>query len=269
MTHPIKYILLATALVLQSMTAGVGTTAPEKVFRQVDYRPFKVGEQLKYRVHYGFVDAGEAQLEVKGLQKIGNRTCYQIVGSGKSQGAFDWFFKVRDRYETYMDTVALFPWVFIRRVNEGGFKLEQDYIFNHFKNKVKSKQKDTEYEVPDNVQDILSAFYFARSLDFSHATKGDEYEIPTFIDEELWPFKIKFVGRETMKTKLGTIKCLKFDPVIQVGRVFKAEEDLTIWISDDPNHIPIRLQAEVLVGSIKMDIKSVKGEAYPMAIIQD
>ncbi|MCB0428999.1 MAG: DUF3108 domain-containing protein [Flavobacteriales bacterium] len=240
-----------------------------KTFREVDTQPFKIGEKLKYRVHYGIVDAGEAQLEVQSSRKIGSRSVYHIVGSGKSQGAFDWFFKVRDRYETYMDSLALFPWVFVRRVDEGGYKLEQDYIFNQFKNKVKSQQKQAEYEVPDNVQDILSAFYFARALDFSDAKPGTEYEIPTFIDEELWPFRIKYVGSEELKTKLGTFRVLKFNPVIQIGRVFKAEEDLTIWITDDPNHIPVRLQAEVLVGSIKMDIKSINGNAYPLALVKE
>jgi hypothetical protein len=226
---------------------------------------FKEGEVLTYKMHYGFIDAGVAILEVKpNLIKVKNRNVYHIVGTGYTTGTTDWFFKVRDRYETYMDKDALVPWLFLRQVDEGGYKFSQNYSFNHYTKKV-DIGNDKKFDVPFGVQDMVSAFYAGRNLDLSGAKTGDIYTVECFVDKELWPLKIRFVGRETISTELGKIKCLKFSPIVQKGRVFKKEEDLTVWISDDKNHIPMRVKADVLVGSIKMDITSAKNLANPLA----
>lgn len=226
---------------------------------------FKKGEVLKFRLHYGFLDAGEAVLEVKNEDRdISGRKVLHMVGTGTSKGSFDWFYKVRDRYETYMDEKALVPWIFIRRVDEGGYIINQDYIFNHYKDNVNVGEGKI-FTTPDNVQDMLSAFYYARSLDFSKAKEGDIFTIPAFVDKEVYPLKIKYVGKETIKSEIGKVKCIKFRPVVQKGRIFKKEEDLNVWITDDKNHIPVRAQADILVGSIKMDLIEYSGLANPIA----
>lgn len=218
---------------------------------------FKEGEVLTYRLHYGVMDAGIAILEVKpSIMEISGRKVYHIVGNGFSKGTFDWFYKVRDRYETFIDKDAMVPWMFVRRVDEGGVKFSQDYIFNHYTKKVDVGGGE-KYDVPTGIQDMLSAFYAARNTDFSNAKEGDVFSINSFIDKELWPLKIKFAGRETIETEIGKFSCLKFRPIVQKGRIFKSEEDLSVWITDDKNHIPLRAQAKILIGSIKMDIVSV------------
>lgn len=222
---------------------------------------FKEGEILTYRMHYGALNAGVAILEVKpNLIEVNGRKVYHIVGSGYTIGSTDWFFKVRDRYETYMDKDALLPWLFVRRVDEGGYKFNQDYVFNHYTKKVDVGNGE-KFDIPVGVQDMVSAFYSARNLDLSHAKEGDLFTLDCFVDKELWPMKIKFVGKEEIETDIGTYRCLKFRPIVQKGRVFKKDEDLTVWISDDDNHIPMRVQAKVIVGSIKMDITGVKNLA--------
>ncbi|MBK9285147.1 MAG: DUF3108 domain-containing protein [Sphingobacteriaceae bacterium] len=224
---------------------------------------FREGEVLTYRMHYGALNAGMAVLEVKpDLIEVNGRKVYHIVGNGFTIGSADWFFKVRDRYETYLDKDALLPWLFVRRVDEGGYKFSQDYSFNHYTKKVDIGNGE-KFDVPVGVQDMVSAFYSARNMDLSNANPGDIYTMECFVDKELWPLKIKFVGREEIKTDLGKFKCLKFCPIVQKGRVFKKDEDLTVWISDDLNHIPMRAQAKVLVGSIKMDITGVKNLSNP------
>jgi hypothetical protein len=229
---------------------------------------FKKGEVLKFRLHYGFLDAGEAILEVKNEDReIGGRKVYHMVGVGYSKGSFDWFYKVRDRYETYVDEKAIVPWIFIRRVNEGGYIINQDYIFNHHKDKVDVGEGKV-FDTPDNVQDMLSAFYYARSLDFSNAKPGDVFTIPAFVDKEVYPMKIKYVGKETIKSEVGKVRCLKFRPVVQKGRIFKKEEDLNVWITDDKNHIPVRAQADIMVGSIKMDLVQYSGLANPISKVE-
>jgi hypothetical protein len=229
---------------------------------------FKRGEILTFRMHYGIIEAGICSLGITEEEKeIGGRKTFHIVGMGSSRGAFDFFYKVRDRYETYIDEKAMVPWLFVRRVNEGGYKINQDYIFNHYNNKVNVGNGEM-YDIEANMQDMLSAFYHARNLDLSNAKPGETYSLNCFMDKEVWPLQIKFIQRETITTELGTFKCLKFRPIVQKGRVFKNEEDLNIWITDDKNHIPVLGQCEVLVGSIKAELKSYSGLANPVAKIK-
>ncbi len=115
---------------------------------------------------------------------------------------------------------------------------------------------------------MISAFYFARTLDFSTAKEGEVFEFPCFVDDEVWPLKIRYMGKETIKTDIGKIRCIKFRPVVQKGRVFKKEEDMNAWISDDKNRIPVRAEAKVLVGSIKMDITAFAGLVNPLALVE-
>ena len=215
---------------------------------------FKEGEVLSYRLHYGIMDAGTAILEVKPeVMDISGRKVYHVVGNGFSKGTFDWFFKVRDRYETFIDKDAMVPWMFVRRVDEGGVKFSQDYIFNHYTKKVDVGGGE-KFDVPVGIQDMLSSFYAARNIDFTNAKEGDIFSLTSFMDKELWPVKIRYIGKETIETAIGKFSCLCFCPIVQKGRVFKREDDLKVWITDDKNHIPLRAQAKILVGSIKMDI---------------
>jgi hypothetical protein len=265
---------LAIAAVLCS--AGIKTDRLEKIEQNIptaenaDQLPvkqntaFKEGEVLTYRLHYGLINAGMAVLEVKPeVINVSGRKVYHIVGNGYTTGTTDWFFKVRDRYETYMDKDALLPWLFVRRVDEGGYKFSQDYTFNHYTKKV-DIGNDEKYDIPNGVQDMVSAFYSARSLDLSNAKEGDVFSLTCFMDKEIWPMKIRFLGRETIDTDLGEVRCLKFRPIVQKGRVFKKDEDLNVWISDDKNHIPMRVKADILVGSLKMDITDAKNLLNPL-----
>ncbi|MFI5150451.1 MAG: DUF3108 domain-containing protein [Bacteroidia bacterium] len=239
-------------------------TPPASELRKVKNESFKRGELLKYRLHYGIIDAGTAEIEVTDENKIVNeRPTMHIVGRGYSRGAFDFFFKVRDRYESFVDEGSLAPVVFLRKVDEGGYKINQDQVYDHEKQKVMANGKT--YDIPQYTQDMLSAFYFARTMDMTQAKVGDVFAVKSFIDNEIWELKIKFMGKETISTSLGKIKCLRFHPIVQKGRVFKKEEDLNVWISDDKNHIPVRAQAEVLIGSVKMDLSSFSNLANPLA----
>jgi Protein of unknown function (DUF3108) len=236
--------------------------AQNTTFRIASNEAFKRGEKLTYRVHYGFIDAVVATLEIKEEnKKFGERSTLHIVGSGRSKGSFDFFFKVIDRYESYMDEAALMPWYFIRRVDEGGYKTTQDYSFNNYKKTVNTGSKTV--AVQEYTQDMISGFYYARTLDLSAAKKDQLFTVPTIVDGEMFNLQIKFKGKEFVKTKFGKIRCLKFVPVLQKGRIFKKEEDLQVWLSDDKNHIPIYAKADILFGSIKLDLVSYSGLVRP------
>jgi len=242
-----------------------GSIAAQDDLRKVNNEAFKPGEVLEFRIHYGIIDAGEATLEVKeDIQKFGGRDCYHMIGSGKSVGAFNWFFKVRDRYESVVDKNAIVPWLFIRRVNEGGYIINQNVSFNHYTDSAKSEKKTI--SIPENTQDLISSFYYARTLDFSNAKEGDVFLINGYLDDQIIPLNLKFIGRETIESKKGKFRCLVLRPMLQEGRVFKDKEDMTIWVSDDKNKIPVRVQTEVLVGSIKMDLVDFSNLANKPAI---
>lgn len=250
-----RHSFILAGLLILMLSADV---LAQKEFREHKNTAFKLGEVLTYRVHYGFIDAGEARLEVlPEMKSFGTRPCYHVVGTGVSVGAFDWFFKVRDRYESYVDSQSIMPWYFVRRVDEGGYKISQNVTFNHYKNVVVSEKSTL--TMPEYLQDLMSAFYYARTVDFSSLKIGDIVPIKAWLDDALIPLDVKFVGREKIKTKFGTINCIVLHPALQQGRVFKDTEDMTLWISDDQNKIPIRAQANILVGSIKMDLKNYQG----------
>ncbi len=270
-----KFVFIGIALIIVSL-AGMSFQLEEelpqiasegivKSLPQVTNDAFKRGEILTFRMHYGIIEAGEAKLEITDdTKEMAGRKTFHVIGLGESRGAFDFFYKVRDRYETYIDETAIVPWLFLRHVNEGGYKIDQSYIFNHYAEKVNVGDGQT-FAIEPNMQDMLSAFYCARNLDLSGANPNDTYSINCFMDKEIWPLKIRFIARETITTDLGTFRCLKYRPIVQKGRVFKHEEDVNIWITDDKNHIPILGQANVLIGSIKAELKTYSGLANPIA----
>ncbi|UKN00672.1 DUF3108 domain-containing protein [Paracrocinitomix mangrovi] len=234
----------------------------------IKHSAFKPGEKLTYRLTYGVFDAGEATLQVVETKRtINGRKLWRMIGRGRTISAFEWFYKVDDLYESYMDAQAMVPWVFKRRVDEGGFKINQDYTFFQHKNIVET-EKGKKHKVPDRVQDMISAFYYARTIDFSNAKKGQEYEVDIFLDEELFPTKIKYLGKEVIRTRKGKYRCHKFEPVVEQGRVFSSEDAVEVWITDDGNKIPIMAKAKIQVGSIKMHLVGWEGLANPMAIVK-
>ena len=234
--------------------------------RKLKQEAFKKGEFLRFEVSYGYFAAAKATLEIsESSQQINGRNTMHIVGKGASSGALSWFFKVEDRYETFIDEESILPWKFIRHVREGDYALDREISFQQYKNKATVSQNGKiNYKVAPNTQDLLSAFYYARTLDMQHVSVGKEFVIQTFFDREIYPLKFKFLGKEVVKTKLGAFNCLKFRPMVEKGRVFKEEEDMTLWVSDDQNKVPIRLKTDLLVGSIEMDLVEYKNLVQPL-----
>jgi hypothetical protein len=271
-----NYVLMKTlsvffglALCLTSLQAHNGKVDSAEhhmyALHRVNYPVFKKGEKLEYLIHYGFIDAGIATIEVKNENhKLHGRDVLHVAGTGISKGAFDWFFKVRDYYNSYIDSEHAYPYVFNRDVNEGGYKFKQKYEFLQDENKVKT-HKDKVHDVPSGILDMLSAYYFARTIDISKYKVGDVIVLQAFVDEEIEPLKIRYVGKETITTKSGKFRCLKFQPIVQKGRIFNDPEDLTVYITDDKNKVPVMAKANILVGSLKMQLINYEGLSYPLA----
>lgn len=233
----------------------VGMTSSTMVYLPTtSNKAFQVGEKLRYLISYGFIDAGEAILEVNSTSKKGNnRDLLHVKGTGRTLGGFNSFFKVMDTYESYIDKKGIFPWQFVRKVNEGGYIINQDYTFLHDKYKVKTAE-GKEFKIPVAIQDMISSFYYARTLNFDNIKKGDTFEFKCFMDEEVFLLKVKFVGEEKIHIRKGKFNCLKFVPVIQTGRLFQDESDVNFWVTNDANRIPILVKAKIPVGVIKMHL---------------
>jgi hypothetical protein len=223
-------------------------------YPSIKTKSFQKGEWLRYRVTYGFVDAGEAILTVEETSKKGanGRPLYHVKGEGKTLSAFNAFFKVHDIYESYIDKQGAFPWFFVRRVNEGGYIKNQDYTFKQDKQIVNNGKKD--FKVPLGIQDMISSFYYARTLDFNSMKPGDETEFKCFMDDEIYPLKVKFHGYEDIRIRKGKFNCMKFTPVVQEGRYFEKDDDVVFWVTNDENRIPVLVKAKIPVGIVKMHL---------------
>jgi len=244
--------------------------ATMSVFSQTNKKAFKQGEWLKFDLSYsGFLKAGEATLSVSETTNKGKQA-YHVTGKGKTTGMLKWFFAVKDNYQTFFYKDNLKPYLFIRKINEGGYKKNKEIHFDHnaktaivINHKHKTKKS---YKIED-IQDMLSSLYYLRGQDFSTYKTGDTVVIKMFFDGETYDFKLNLLGREILETKFGKIKTLKFKPYVQAGRVFKEQESLTIWITDDANKIPVEIKATLSVGSLNAKLVDYKGLANSFNII--
>lgn len=240
-------------------------TAVEQM-RNLNQKAFKPGEKLEYRVRYGLIEAGKAELKVTEIVNKSGRPSYHVVGTGRSVGMTEWFFKTRDRYESFIDTEALVPWEFIRDVNEGGHKINRHLIFNQYRQTVrdlKAPKKGT-FSYEAYAQDMISAFYYARSWDARKLRKGDEISFTMFLDHEQFPFKLVILGRKEIETEWGKIRCIALRPKLQQGRVFDEEEGMTIYVSDDGNKVPVLIESSLFIGSVKVELTGFEGLRYKL-----
>lgn len=246
MKRTITFLLLGLAAL--PLTAG-------SEFCGLRNSAFKDGEKLYYQIFYSvigiYINAGYASFSSE-IEIYNNKPVYHIVGNGTSNTKYDFIFKVRDRYESYIDTATLKPYKFIRDVQEGDFKMYENVTFNQLANT--AVNKTGVYKTPNCVQDVLSMIYYARNINFDSYKAGDKIPFNMFLDNETHNLYIKYLGKETIKTAYGKFKAIKFMPLLIKGTVFEGGEGMTVWVSDDDNHIPLRIESPIVVGSVKVDL---------------
>lgn len=227
---------------------------------------FQDGENITFNVFYSvmglYVNAGTANFSIA-LERMNNKPVYHIIGAGNSNSSYDWIFKVRDKYESYIDTATLQPLKFVRDVDEGGYKTYENVSFNQQNNTAISNKGV--FKVPNCVQDVLSSIYYARNIDFGKYKVDDKIPFNMFLDNEVYNLYIKYLGKETIKTKYGKFRAIKFKPLLIKGTMFEGGEKMTVWVSDDANHIPLRIESPIVVGSVKIDMMQYKNLRYPLS----
>lgn len=256
-----KTILLFLLLFISNLT-----------FSQKKVPAFKNGEWLRYKLGWSnFLRAGTATLSLE-ESTLQSKKVFHVTGKGWTSGMIKWFFKVNDDYQSYFDVKTGKPYLFKRKINEGGYIKNKNTSFNYRTKKAYiqdfKNQKDTTVVI-DNVQDVISMLYFLRNKDVSALKIGEEIETAMFIDSETTPFKLRFLGIEIINTKFGKVKAMKFRPFVQSGRIFKERETVTIWVTADENKIPIKIAASLSFGTLRAELEAYKGLANPFDIIYD
>ena len=237
---------------------------------RIDSKAFGPGEVITYKAYYnwGFIwlHAGEVEFKVTSKRYEG-RDVYHLYGYGTSFKSYDWIFKVREKYQSYVDPETLMPLWYERDVYEGGYTAFEDYKFDYKNNVIntyiqKRKNPGVYGTLPLTpcLLDVMSAVYYFRSMDFSKYRVGDKIPLHMILDSESYNLHMRYLGKEEVKTRdKQTYKCLKFAIQLVEGTMFKGDEDAIIWVTDDENKVPVIVEAQILVGSVKAILNETKG----------
>ncbi len=224
---------------------------------------FQPGEHLHYKFNYGIFTAAEADLQVSNSDtKFEGKPSYRIVADGKTTGTFDIFFKVRNRYESFIDCTTLLPYLYRENRREGKYRHTDNVVFNHEDNKITASKGI--FPFLGKVFDFPSAYFYARCLDMSKIKVGEKITFHYFLEDKIQALTITYFGKETVECSMGKFNCLKFSPEIIPGNIFRKDSRFYLWITDDKNRIPVKAQAEVVVGSLTMDLTQAKGLKFPL-----
>ena len=195
-----------------------------------------------------------------------------LRGTGITFSFYDWFYQVRDVYTSWVDPNTLLPVYYHRDVNEGGYIINIKYNYDYdnmvaYSESFKTKKPlwyDT-IPIPKCTYDLISVIYQARNIDFSQVKKNEQIPFKILLDNELHDVYIRYKGKEIKKVRgVGKFNCIKFTGSLVAGDVFKGGEDLTIWVSDDQNRIPVWIESPIIVGTIKARLVKYDGLKYPL-----
>jgi hypothetical protein len=262
LTNKARFIILVFVLLFAFSSILVAQCKPHKWC-------FKAGEELYYDVVYnwGFiwVEAGKVDFKAK-FEMENGKPAYHFRGYGTSLKKFDKFFMVRDYYDSWALVDDLKPLRHVRNTSEDKYKVDNKYWFDYEKNKIytnswnskKARTQDT-FDLKPCIFDIMTAVYYARTIDLSVHENNQKIPLTMIVDNQIYNLHGRLIGRETLKTKdKAKINCLKFKILLVEGTIFKGGENLTVWLSDDDNRVPILVEAKVLVGSVKAVFREAK-----------
>ncbi len=255
-----QFILLATIILSAWNTSSL--------YGQKRSAPFGVGEEMEFKIHYGFVNAANATMKIEPkYEEIYGKKCYHIQIEGVTVGMFDLFMRVRDKFGSYIDKDLLVPRKSYRILEENKYRKHEIIDFDVENSKATVRNYDDEkevwkkleeFETYHNAQDIVSGYYYLRTLDFDRYAKGDTIDMKVFFDDENSIFKVLYLGRESVRTKLGKYNSIVLSPIMPKNKLFDGTSAIKVWISDDSDKIPLKVKAKMFIGAIEIDIKKYK-----------
>ncbi len=229
---------------------------------------FNTGEKINYTIYYNviglYVNAGSAEFSTVAGNFNGADT-YTFTAHGKSNKKYDWIFKVRDKYESIVDIKTMLPYQFTRQINEGKFHQTETLNFNQKAKTVLTSTAPGVFKTAECTYDVISAIYAARNINYANCQVNDKMYLNFFLDKELYPSYFKFLGRDELTTRYGRFKVIKLAPLLVKGTVFNGGEKMVVWVTDDENHIPVRIETPIVVGSIKVDMVGYQNLRHPLS----
>ena len=263
-TLPFTKSSVLTIILLSPLIFGFNMD--KELYRYVDQDCLIPGERIEYRVHYGFINAGEAVLKIdENIHTVNERPCYKIDIFGRTKGFFDAFTKVRDNWGTYLDTSAIVSQMFYQSIKEGKYLKKEVIEFDQINNVAtvnRLNKKDSSLIKKDsiptiaNMQDIVSGYYYMRTFDYDTMKTDQIFTVTGFFDDTTYHVKVKFLGRDKLKTKLGVFDTFLISPIMPKNSFFRGKNPIKAWISDDRFRIPLKVKAELLIGALEIDIRS-------------
>ena len=238
-----------------------GTIAPTETFRKIRNSAFASGEYLRFDINYGVITAGEGTMKTRDTIYNG-RKCFLVEFTLNSKPFFDVFYKVRDRYYTFVDAEGLFPWRFEQHIREGGYTRDFSVAFdqvNHL-----AVTSEGKYRIPAYVQDMMSAFYLSRTFDYSGFVNGQRIHMENFYKDSTYQLDVKFRGRQTIESEAGKFNCIVIEPLVKEGGLFKGEGRIYIWLTDDDRKMPILVSTKIKIGNVDAELVEYVGVAGPI-----
>ncbi len=256
-------------ILLLYTTAGIALKAPPPrytksiTYPKVSYQAFAPGEKLTYRLKYSFFTAGEAVFGVdSGQVNMQDQPCYHFYGDGRSLSTFEWFFKAHYRHDTYANAGTLRPLQYTHNRREGKYRFNDTVQYNVAESNIKGIKGL--FAMREPTYDLLTAIYMARCLNVRENEIGKYYSIPTFYEDGIYPLGVKVVGRERIRVSAGTFDCILVQPRVIAGDVFKEDNKMTIWVTDDGNYIPVKIESPILIGTVRAELHGYSGTRFPV-----
>lgn len=265
--------------ILFSLSLMLSFTSTQR-YRVIKNNVFNRGEHIEYLVHYGPIVAGTATVDVHQKHYLLNdRICYRVDIKGKTAGVGGVVTTVNDEWRSYIDTASFVPHRFYREIEEGDFRRKELTDFNPISNQAvmkyeqySAKEKDeskrkkdkVNISVPDYVQDVVSGYYYLRTLDFENLKVGEIVTVPGILEDKLYNLKVKFLGKDVIRSKFGKINAYRLVPIMPENGMFSGESSIRFWVSDDKNRVPIRIEADMFIGKVVVEITNHKNLRHPL-----
>ncbi|MBC8205121.1 DUF3108 domain-containing protein [bacterium] len=224
---------------------------------------FGVGDYFEFSIDYKFINAGTAVMSIDTVTDVSGFLCYQMISRVSSNKTFDIIFKVRDYIETDIDVKGIFTRKFVKKLNEGHYKDDKVVYYEHEQGKAhlvsKGRYKKST-SIPGCVQDILSALFYVRTLDFN---PGDTLSINLHDIDKNYPLKVKVRRRENVEVPAGKFDCIVLEPFLESEGMFKSEGSINLWLTDDKYKIPVLMKTSILIGTIDARLQKYRlGKPY-------
>lgn len=271
--------LLRLIFLLVVMCCGSLVMAqPGPVIKNGNNESFRLGEELRYKASFGFFPVGHAITRIdKAIHQMNGKPCYKIDAYGSTSDWISWVTKVDDNWGAYLDTATVSTQISYRRIREGRYRLDEMTHFDHKSRKAEVRVRDKKsgayvpkksFDIPALASDLIGGFIHLRFIDFSRLKPGDTVSIAGFLEDTAYNLKVAYKGKTVLDTKLGRIPCYELLPRMPDNKLFDGENAIRVWISEDKNRIPVRIQAKMFIGSTGIDLESYSQLRHPLRMVK-